>query len=106
VSMVTVTAPAAPVAAGGTAAEVVAAGLAPPSPKPQPDFPAWNWAPMPEQMPPPLLLKAQHVEAQSLELRHSPPMNCCPTPFPMFLTPAGSGVAGLGRAKTAAATDP
>lgn len=101
---------AAVLAAAGAATTLVAAAvvdpaeLAPPSPKPQPVFPAWNWAPRPEQIPPPLLLKAQHaVVAQSLELRHSPPMNCWLAPLPMFLTPAGSGVAGAAKTDKATA---
>lgn len=88
-------------------AELATAELAPPSPKPQPVFPAWNCAPRPEQMPRPLLLNAQHaVEAQSFELRHSPPINCSPALLPMFFTPAGSGVAGLGAAQADMASGP
>jgi hypothetical protein len=33
---------------------------------------------------------AQQPEAQSLALRHWPPMNCVPTPLPTFFAPAGS----------------
>lgn len=83
--------------AAAPAAVLVVAGRALPSPKPHPDFPFWNCAPRPEQMPPPLLLKAQHADAQSAELRHVPPMNCWPAPFPMFFSPAGSGTAGAAR---------
>ena len=43
---------------------------------------------------------AQHVLAQSAELRHAPPMNWAPLPLPTFLAPEGSGDngEGLGRA--------
>jgi hypothetical protein len=33
---------------------------------------------------------AQQPDAQSLALRHCPPMNCRPTPLPTFFSPAGS----------------
>jgi len=69
--------------------------------KPQPVFPAWVWAPRPEQIPEG---PAQHVEAQSAALRHCPPMNCAPTPLPTFLTPEGSkaGPPAVARVATAA----
>jgi hypothetical protein len=75
-------------AAGGGAAAAAggAAGAAPP-PNPHPVLPFWNWAPGPEQMPVGL---AQQLLAQSTLLRHWPPINCPPCPFPTFLTPAGS----------------
>src|SRR5579859_2262460 len=35
---------------------------------------------------------AQQPEAQSLALRHWPPMNCMPMPLPTFFAPAGSNL--------------
>lgn len=55
--------------------------------KPQPVLVFWNWAPVPEQMPMGL---AQQAEPQSASLRHWPPMNWVPAPFPTFLAPEGS----------------
>lgn len=83
--------------------DAAGAAAAPPSPKPHPVLPAWNWAPSPEQMPAPFRV-AQQVEAQSLLLRQAPPMNWTPLPLPTFLSPDGSGVKGLGIARAEAAT--
>jgi hypothetical protein len=59
----------------------------PVEPKPQPVFPFCVAASGPEQIP---VGFAQHALAHSALLRHWPPINCSPTPFPTFFTPAGS----------------
>jgi hypothetical protein len=78
--------------AGGDATGAATAPVSPelplpPEPNPQPSFPFCVEAPRPEQIP---VGFAQQVLAQSALLRHCPPINCVPAPFPTFLAPAGS----------------
>jgi hypothetical protein len=78
-----------PEAAAGEAAAAgaeAAAGAAPET-KPHPVLPFCVCAPGPEQMPDG---PAQHPLPQSAALKHWPPMNCRPLPFPTFFTPEGS----------------
>jgi hypothetical protein len=81
--------------AAGEAAGSAAALL----PKPQPVLPFCVEAPGPEQIPVGL---AQQPLPQSALLRHWPPMNCPPAPFPTFFAPAGSNG---GTAATRKATE-
>lgn len=54
---------------------------------PHPVFPNSVEASTPEQIPEG---PAQQELAQSAPLKHSPPTNCAPTPFPKFAAPGGS----------------
>ncbi len=77
---------------------------APVEPKPQPVFPFCVDAPGPEQIP---VGFAQHPLPQSALLRHWPPINCPPAPFPTFFAPAGSkgGTAYATRATDGVVSD-
>lgn len=92
---------------GGAAAAGAGAALAPPSPKPQPVFPAALPTARPEQMPieeSPAIPAQQAGWAQSAVLLQAPVMNCFPAPLPTFLAPEGSGVMGWGVATARATT--